>query len=52
MAAVTLREKNDTLREIEVNQVELRASIDESRRLTEKAQTLLDRHRREIGAKD
>ena len=44
------RDKNDTLREIEENQAELKASLDEARRLAEKAQTLLDRHRKEVDA--
>jgi hypothetical protein len=37
---------------MEDNQVELRASIEESRRLTEKAQELLNRHRDETEARD
>lgn len=46
--AVTQHETNNTLEAIEENQARLRASIDESRRLTERAQMLLDKHRNEI----
>jgi hypothetical protein len=50
--AVTKREQNDTIREIEETQEQLKASIDESRRLAEKAQLLLDRHRKEGEGQD
>jgi hypothetical protein len=47
---VTKREKNDTLREIEEIQELLKESIDETGRLAETTQTLLDKHRQEVDA--
>lgn len=44
---MTKREKHDTLKEIEQNQELLKRSIDQSRQLADKAQTLLDKHRQE-----
>jgi hypothetical protein len=49
---VTKRETDDTLRQIEQTQELLKQSIDESRKLATKTQTLLDKHRKEVDAAD
>jgi len=45
---VTDRETRTTLEAMEENQTHLQASIDESCRLMARAQTLLDKHRKEV----
>jgi hypothetical protein len=42
---------NDTLKEIEKTQDALRGSIEESKRLAERSQLLLNRHREEMKEK-
>lgn len=49
MKAVTKLDHQNTLKEIEQNQAMLQQSIDESRKLAKKTQSLLDKHRKEIG---
>jgi hypothetical protein len=44
------REQQDLLSQVEETQERLQASIEESKRLTERSQELLDRHRQEPGA--
>lgn len=41
------RQRRDTIAEIEESQKRLRESIDSARRLADKSQELLDRHRQE-----
>jgi hypothetical protein len=44
-------EREDQLREIEATQQELKQSIETSRQLADKAQDLLDKHRRDLTPK-
>ena len=49
---MTKRETDDTLRQIQETQELLKQSIDESSKLAKKTQTLLDKHRKQVGAAD
>ena len=51
-ARVKKRPVDDTLDEIEKTQRSLRESIEESKRLAERSQALLNRHRREVEGRE